>query len=132
MRRKALFAYEVKDQDKLRFPKDAYRWFEVDGEEFRAILPQNTPSSAEEAELLIIAHLDGYQYAFEYTDGTKGYRGSYSVYVYDITTRECLSYLGTVVSEPGNNLPAATKYDVYPGPNLIELFRLAGDWLGME
>ena len=132
MGRKALFAYEVKDQDDLRFPKDAYRWFTVDGEEFRAIPPQNTPGSAEEAELLIIAGLDGYQYAFEYTDGTKGYRGSYSLHAFDIDTGECLGYLGTVVSEPATNLPAGTRYDVYPGPDLIELFKLTGNWLSKE
>ena len=130
--RKALFAYEMKDQDDLRFPKDAYRWFNVDGEEFRAIPPQNTPSSTEEAELLIIARLNGYQYAFDYTDGTKGYRGSYSLHVFDIANGECLGYLGTVVSEPATSLPAGTKYDVYPGPDLIELFKLAGNWLAKE
>ena len=132
MGRKALFAYEVKDQDGLRFPKDAYRWFNVDGEEFRGIPPQNTPGSAEEAELLLIARLDGYQYAFEYTDGTKGYRGSYSLHAFDIATGECLGYLGTVVSEPATSLPAGARYDVYPGPDLIELFKLSGNWLSKE
>ncbi|MBQ7557511.1 MAG: hypothetical protein IJT00_05545, partial [Lachnospiraceae bacterium] len=72
MGEKVLFAYLPRESETLFFPKDAYRWFSDDyGEIFRAIPPQNTPDSADEAELIIIAWTS-YQYKGDYTDGTNG------------------------------------------------------------
>ena len=129
-RRKAIFAYEAKDVDELIFPQDAYRWFAGDdGELFRAVPPQNTPESIDDAELLIIAWISGYQYAGDYSDGTKGYRCISDAYAYDIATGECIKHLGTVYTEPPESLAAAEKYDVYPGPDLLALYKLAGSWM---
>ena len=128
--RKAVFAYEAKDVDELIFPQDAYRWFTDDnGELFRAVPPQNTPESVDDAELLIIAWISGYQYAGDYSDGTKGYRCISDAYAYDIATGECVKHLGTVYTEPPESLAAAEKYDVYPGPDLLTLYKIAGSWM---
>ena len=128
--RKVLFAYDAKDTEELIFPKDAYRWFtDENGSTFRAVPAQNTPGSIDEADLLVIAWITGYEYAGEYTDGTKGYRCISDAYAYDIGTGECIKHLGTVYTEPAESLAAAKKYDVYPNPNQMELYKLIERWL---
>ncbi len=48
---------------------------------------------------------------------------------YDIGTGECVQHLGTVYTEPAESLAAAKKYDVYPNPNQMELYKLLETWL---
>ena len=130
--RKALIAYESRDSDELVFPMDAYRWFEDDnGERFRGVLAANTPGSAEEVELLIIAWITDYVYVGDYTDGSKGYRCVSDVYAYDIDTGECVASIGTVIADPAEQLAnGGKKYDVYPNPNLLDLFKVTSSWFG--
>ena len=132
MGQKVVFAYLPRESETLFFPKDAYRWFSDDyGEIFRAVPPQNTPDSADEAELIIIAWTS-YQYKGDYTDGTKGYSCTAEAYAYEIGTGKCLGYVGSAASQPVSSAPAAKKYDVYASPDLLGLYQVIGRWLSRE
>lgn len=98
--RTALFAYKTEDAPGLTFTATAYMQLgDDDGNTYRAIPKAYTPQSIEAAELIIIAYRT-YAHAFDYTDGTEGYRCVCDVYAYNIATGECIQYLGKVSNDP--------------------------------